>query len=305
MLKTERQLIACVTGASGLVGKKIVEKLLQYGYKVRVLTRRSCCDSRVDVFNSSITDKNKVREFLYKADILIHCAAELKNEAEMYKTNVNGTKIIVELLQEINNIKYFCYLSSVGVVGKTKVKEIDENTICYPKNKYEKTKFEAEKIITETTLHCKKIILRPTNIVGINILGGYKYLQEQSIINWLKIFIIGSEYPHMVHYEDVANAAIYFINNNTNTNTNNNNIYNVSIDDEASENLVNLWSLYRKEKGLSKISIPYLPLRITNIVRMIIGKQNNKGIYKYTSKKLIKEGFEYKYSSKDIIKEIF
>ena len=118
-----------------------------------------------------------MRIFLDKADIVIHCAAELKNEQEMWKTNVLGTKIIVELVQENNGIKYFCYLSSAGVMGKANKIELDEYTPCNPENIYEKTKYEAERVVSEKLLSCKKIILRPTNVVGTKELGNYKYFQ--------------------------------------------------------------------------------------------------------------------------------
>ena len=39
MKKNEKRLIACVTGANGLIGNEIVEKLLRHGYEVRVITR--------------------------------------------------------------------------------------------------------------------------------------------------------------------------------------------------------------------------------------------------------------------------
>jgi len=298
----EKTLIVCVTGASGLIGNKIVEKLLRHGYKIRVFTRRPYFKKRVDTFRGCITDKNKMRNFLDKADIVIHCAAELKNEQEMWKTNVLGTKILVELVQENNNIKYFCYLSSAGVIGKANKIVVDEYTQCNPENIYEKTKYEAERVVSEKLLDCKKIILRPTNVVGSNVLGNYKYFQEQSLFGWLKTFLIGAECCHVVHCEDVAEAAIYFITHKNNTNSD---IFIVSLDDEKNNNIANLWRLYREQMGLMKIPVLHLPLKATYIFRKVLGKKNNSGMHFYTSKKISCAGFEYKYNIESIVRSIY
>jgi nucleoside-diphosphate-sugar epimerase len=297
-----KKTIACVTGANGLIGNEIVEKLLRHGYEVRVITRSPYHKKKVNTYRGCITDKNKMRIFLDKADIVIHCAAELKNEQEMWKTNVLGTKIIVELVQENNGIKYFCYLSSAGVIGKANKIELDEHTPCNPENIYEKTKYEAERVVSEKLLSCKKIILRPTNVVGNKVLGNYKYFQEQSLFGWLKIFLIGAECCHVVHCEDVAEAAIFFI---THTNNTNSDIFIVSLDDEKNNNIANFWRLYREQMGLMKIPILHLPLKATYIFRKVFRRKNNSGMHIYTSKKILCAGFEYKNNIESIVRNIY
>ncbi len=90
--------IACVTGASGMVGLRIVDNLLQRGYAVRALTRRKDLTlSGVDMHYGDIRDESALKYFLKGANLLFHCAAELKDEARMWDVNVAGTEILLRL----------------------------------------------------------------------------------------------------------------------------------------------------------------------------------------------------------------
>ncbi len=62
---------------------------------------------------------------------VFHCAAELKDKLKMYEVNVVGTRNIYNAICK-NEIRYFCYLSSVGVIGKVFTDIVDENTLLQP-----------------------------------------------------------------------------------------------------------------------------------------------------------------------------
>jgi len=48
---------ACVTGASGMVGSKIVQRLVSHGYKVRALSRSKYFDdTNVELFRGGLED---------------------------------------------------------------------------------------------------------------------------------------------------------------------------------------------------------------------------------------------------------
>lgn len=83
------KVIAAVTGGSGIVGRKITQKLLQEGYEVRVLTRNKLFrDDGVQVYYGNLEDTGILRLFLNNVSHLFHCAAELHNESKMWDINV-------------------------------------------------------------------------------------------------------------------------------------------------------------------------------------------------------------------------
>lgn len=57
--------IACVTGATGMIGRKIVQGLLQQGYAVRVLSRKVWLDmDGVLLFTGGLENEETLRLFL-------------------------------------------------------------------------------------------------------------------------------------------------------------------------------------------------------------------------------------------------
>ena len=189
---------AAITGARGMIGSIIVDKLVNAGWNVKVLTRsnETRFHPNVTVVQSSINNEDGLQLLLEGVDAVFHCAAELREEGEMYSTNVEGTR---KLLKLVTNTKasYFCYLSSAGVIGPTSAKYITEDNDCHPKNLYEKTKYESELLVKNANLNMSVCILRPTNVVSssrigilsLPILNGWKekirvHLKGKEIVNF-------------------------------------------------------------------------------------------------------------------------
>lgn len=302
---TNNSQIACVTGATGMIGRRIVEKLLMLRYQVRVLTRRHYVNHRVRVFNADFTDEVALNEFIRGADFVFNCGAELRDESKMWAVNVLGTAKIAELVDKYH-IRYFCHLSSAGVVGRTSQAFVDEDTPCQPQNHYEITKFEAEKFVDHRIEGCNTIILRPTNVVDCEHLGELSLLVDGSINSLLKAFVKGGECAHIVHAEDVANAAVFFLGRPSSVTPR---IFFVSLDDDPLNTFSDLWSLYRKVESLGKPSattrIPHLPVIVPYGLRFLLGRPGNSGKIKYSSKRLISEGFSYSFGVRKTIEKIF
>jgi len=180
--------IACVTGASGMIGRRITQKLLDLGYKVRVLTRSSYYNPNVEIFHASFENDAEIDKFICGADMVFHCAAELADESKIYESNVLGTEKVVRLIGKYK-VSYYCHLSSAGVVGDTNEKWVNENILCSPNDFYGITKLEAEKIAGRNIEGCNTIILRPTTVVDEDHLGQLSLAVYDSIINRLKVFL--------------------------------------------------------------------------------------------------------------------
>lgn len=281
--------IAVVTGATGMVGRRIVSSLLKQGVKVRILTRnKALIDPRLEIYYGDLQDPKTLEKLLVGASSLFHCAAELKKENEMWAVNVEGTQKLINVAER-SNLKYICHMSSVGVIGKFKGIIADENTICSPINTYEITKLEAEKCVNNFNGNARVVILRPTNVIDNH---NYKITS----LNSRMLFLKGGENAHIVHAEDVAAAAIYFKNQSSMTS---NNCFVVSYDDQKINKIAEIHAI----RTGKKIQI-HLPWYIPYILRRISQGKCNRGDVIYSSNKLLSTGFTFPLGIMLAIKDI-
>jgi nucleoside-diphosphate-sugar epimerase len=222
----------------------------------------------------------------------------------MFETNVAGTVRLIALARK-HNVRYFCHLSSVGVIGITKQALADENTICCPQNAYEKSKYEAELMFAAGIEGCKVVILRPTNVVDKRHLADLSLALDSSIRSKLKVFIKGGECAHLVHAEDVASAALFFIDRPVPTNPR---VYIVSIDTDPKNTVSQLWSIYSRnfdgKTEARKNSFWHLPLCVPYLMRHLIGRGANRGDILYSANRITSEGFKFRFGVEEIVKDI-
>jgi nucleoside-diphosphate-sugar epimerase len=138
---------------------------------------------------------------------VFHCAAEKTDEDVMTAVNVTATRNLFELSRDMR-IRYFCHLSSVGVIGRTRLTEVDESTACSPMNEYEATKLAAEQIVRGGLGDGRVVILRPTNIFGPATL---RRMLQRSFRSQVRAFLRGNERAHLVYIDDVVAAAVYWM----------------------------------------------------------------------------------------------
>jgi len=300
----EAQRIVCVTGATGMIGSLIARNLVDLGYLVRVLARGRCELANVRVFKAGLSDEPQLEEFVRGAEMIFHCAAELNDETSMHETNVLGTRRLIELAIR-HRIRYFCHISSAGVIGKTTQTVVDEDTPCRPQNPYEKSKFKAEQLFQHGIKGCKVVILRPTNVVDINHLGGLSLAVDGSIVSMIKAFIKGGECAHLIHAEDVASAALYFIERPISTSPR---IYIVSCDADPLNTVSNLWRLYKTltaGRGSGNVfGFSHLPVFIPYALRFMSGRPANRGDVRYSAERIESEGFRLTFGVEKIVQNV-
>lgn len=299
----DNPITACVTGASGMIGRRIVRGLLMRGCKVRVLTRGEYLNPRVQVFKAGLSDEPELEKFISGADMVFHCAAEIKDASKMREVNVLGTKRIVKLVSQ-HRVNYFCHISSAGVVGRTSQEWVDESTPCDPQNDYEVTKLEAERIAGRPVAGCSTVILRPTNVVDENHLGEMELPANGSFKSRLKAFVKGGECAHIVHAEDVAAAAMYFMDRPSRDSQ----LFFVSLDHDPLNTVANLWRLYQAsaagKDGNVVTPFPHLPVAIPHMLRRLTRRAGNRGSVRYSSSRLCSEGFKYSFGVAEAVRKI-
>ncbi len=295
---------ACVTGASGMVGSKIVQRLISHGYKVRALSRSKYFDDpNVELFRGGLEDEEVLKSFLSNAHLLFHCAAELYDESKMWDVNVLKTELLLRLIKG-SSITYLCYLSSAGVVGRTNIKWVDEKTRCNPQNAYERSKWAAEQLVARGVDRCRIVILRPTNVIDNKRSGALGLPMRSSWLDRFKVFLKGGECAHIVHAEDVAEAAMYFVSRQFNTPR----CFFVSCDYELLNTFAGLWALYKIIENNRPVDsvrpAPHLPLIVPHILRQLRRGNGNRGDVRYSTEKLISEGFKFHLGVEGAVKHI-
>jgi nucleoside-diphosphate-sugar epimerase len=198
-----------VTGPSGFIGKHLIESLLQDHPLVYAFSRKAIPEGliggKVKTILGDITETIKLPP---DVRTIYHCAGVLYREDQMVKVNVDGTKNIAEAA-----LKQGCrliHLSSAGVVGKYKTRVIDENSECNPQNLYERTKYEAEKVIREFVERgLDARILRPTIVFGVKDGGredGFLQLLRSMVSDKYKSICSGKGIYNIVHVDEVVRA---------------------------------------------------------------------------------------------------
>jgi len=117
-----------VTGATGFIGGNLARTLVDRGYDVRVLVRPNSNplalqDIDVQQAPGDLRDRESLAHALQGCHGLFHCAAIYtfwsRDPAEVYKVNVEGTKIILEEAQRAG-VEKVVYTSTVSTIGLPK-----------------------------------------------------------------------------------------------------------------------------------------------------------------------------------------
>ena len=177
-----------VTGATGLLGTEVVAQLLETtNSKILVLVRAQSEEEAVGRLRAlwwgddTLTNAIGKRVQPITGDIImpletphleithvIHCAAETglqKSHEELWNINVDGTRHVVRMAEQLPHLQRFTYVSTAYVAGIQSgiiTEEAPLSTQFY--SQYEQSKAEAEKIVRASTL--PYIICRPGMIVG-------------------------------------------------------------------------------------------------------------------------------------------
>ena len=174
-----------VTGSSGFIGRKVVEKLPKLG----VITDY---DNSIRVNLENIEEVMKINS----ADTVIHLAGKTPKKElkwnDYFSNNISSTSNILEYCVK-KNVKKLIYVSNY-IYGNPKYSPIDENHPINPHNAYSESKYLAERLCK---FYCDKtnlnlIILRPFNIYGesmnegfllSNLINSVKTNEKVTIIN--------------------------------------------------------------------------------------------------------------------------
>lgn len=151
----ENKRIAVVTGANGFVGSHLVDLLIEKGFIVKCITRKSSNmkwlqGKNVEIFDCGLFDKDGLKKAFKGADYIFHVAGVVKSKKPegYYKGNVEATKNVLESAVEVKEtIKKIVIVGSQTAAGPSlDGKPVIESLPVKPITTYGRSKAEQEKL---------------------------------------------------------------------------------------------------------------------------------------------------------------
>jgi dihydroflavonol-4-reductase len=150
-----------VTGGTGFIGANVARELVAAGATVRVLARpggdrRALAGVKVEIVEGDLLDRASVRRALGGVRSVYHVAADYRlwtpDPAMLYRTNVDGTRVVLEAAAEAG-VTRVVHTSSVGAVGIPEDgrpgTEDTPVTLADMVGHYKRSKFLAEQVALE------------------------------------------------------------------------------------------------------------------------------------------------------------
>ncbi|HUI31692.1 MAG TPA: NAD-dependent epimerase/dehydratase family protein [Candidatus Acidoferrales bacterium] len=166
---------ALVTGSTGFIGSHLVEKLVQRGYRVRCLIRKTTKveyinNLPVEFVHSDFDDIESLMTAVDSVDYVFHIGGVTKSKDKKgyFKGNHETTKnLLTAVLKQNPHLKRFILASSLTAVGPGHdMTPVDETTPYHPVTTYGKSKMEAEKECLSRVSEIPVTIIRPPAVYG-------------------------------------------------------------------------------------------------------------------------------------------
>lgn len=205
-----------LTGATGFVGGYLAKLLISKGHQVIALVRSPSKAAElkalgVSLVQGDVTDKESMRAPMTGVDGVFHVAGwyklGLKNDDQGVKINIDGTRNVLELMQELK-IPKGVYTSTLAINSSTGGKKVDETFRFDGKHlsEYDRTKAAAHDIAMQKIKEgLPLVIVMPGIIYGP---GDTSSLRD-SILKFLdgKLPMIPTTTEYSwAHVEDIAEA---------------------------------------------------------------------------------------------------
>jgi len=170
---------AFITGATGFLGTHVARVLAEQGADLRLLVRptsnlKNLEGLPAETAMGDLRDAASLEKAMSGCEVVFHVAADyrlwVQDPAEMYRSNVEGTRTILESARK-NGVRCVVYTSSVATIGFTgNGHPADEDSpvaLADMIGHYKRSKFMAEQVALEAGRAGMRVVtVNPTTPVG-------------------------------------------------------------------------------------------------------------------------------------------
>ncbi|WP_028982099.1 NAD-dependent epimerase/dehydratase family protein [Sporocytophaga myxococcoides] len=200
-----------ITGVNGHLGNNLLRYLLDKGETVIGTVRNMNDKSPFKGLNftpvyADLNNKESLLKVLYGVDTLYQVAAVFKqwtinSEKDIYDSNMNGTRNIIEAAAE-SGVKKIVYVSSIAAMGRNKFPISPDHFNDEKENVYYRSKIDSEKLAWELAEKFKlnMVVVCPSAMIGPHctyltpshnilkmVLNKEVFTDSQFYINWVNV----------------------------------------------------------------------------------------------------------------------
>ena len=214
-----------LTGATGRIGRVVLNDLVERGYQVRATTSGPVPEANgnpqsvewrhVDFLEAGAEDYDSL---IVGCEAVLHLAAEIGKMDRMPRVNVEATRLLAEAAERAGT-KAFCYTSTVSVYGSGHRRVMTEDAPVLTVDQdnpseywaleyvraYGRTKLAGERALQAAARSVRYVVMRPTVVVDIDQIVGIR--------DWssAKRVLAAHRHAHHIYVRDVSDALIWAI----------------------------------------------------------------------------------------------
>ena len=202
-----------ISGGAGFLGLHLSRRLLADGHDVRTLDVVPLDDAElegaVEELRGDVRDRERVRELVSGADVVVHATAALPIQASresIRSVNVAGTENILLAARDAG-VRRVVLISSTAVYGVPEKHPIEEDDPLVGVGWYGESKIDAEALCRVAAV--ETTIVRPKTFIGPERLGVFEIL-----FDWIRegrrIYILGKGHNRyqLLAVEDLVDAIV-------------------------------------------------------------------------------------------------
>ena len=145
-----------LTGATGLVGSRLLPRLAEAGMSCRALVRRDVdLPPNVTAIHGDLNDPDSLPPAVQGAETVLHLAAffRTEDEAAIWQANLDGTRNLIAAAQAHAPDARFIMASTGNVYDSDTPRPSRESDDCTPTAAYPASKLAAERLLRDSTLN--------------------------------------------------------------------------------------------------------------------------------------------------------
>lgn len=190
-----------ITGATGLVGERLLPRLVEAGFACRVLLRAGKgCPEGIETVTGDILDPSTLTNAVHGVSAIVHLAAVFRTQDTdlIWKSNLDGTRNLIAAVKTHAPDARFIMSSTSHVYNKDNPHPGREDDLVDPQHAYPASKVAAEKELRESGLNWS--ILRFPFVYG----DGDGHLQSLPtyVSTWHP-----AQRMSTIHHRDIAQAV--------------------------------------------------------------------------------------------------